>query len=156
MAIFQSISSEIDKPDYKIKIANFEVSNDHFGSEHQIYQLMGKIEEYLYSSFNVEDDILLFALELAKTNRRIVDGGFYRDGKKLIFLITTKNTNFKNPKIGTREINIAFKKKALSFSIIEIVEEEAEEVKGGKKKLPSKWKFEEKLTTRYNKFKHFI
>ena len=155
--IFKTVNSKIKKTAYDIDIKNIDLANGHWGSEKKIAAYLDIVENFLYEKDSFDRNMVLHALKLMKENRRIKDLAFYTipEENKLILLATTEVNKFKEFDTFSREMTIAFKKDKFTFSIVELLYKEADEIKAGTKKLPENWRLEERMTDRINKLKHY-
>jgi hypothetical protein len=155
--IFKTVNSKIEKTAYDIDIKNIDLANGHWGSEKKIAAYLDIVENFLYEKDSFDRNMVLHALKLMKENRRIKDLAFYTipEENKLILLATTEVNKFKEFDTFSREMTIAFKKDKFTFSIVELLYKEADEIKAGTKKLPENWRLEERMTDRINKLKHY-
>src|SRR5271166_5860566 len=155
--IFKTISSKLEKPNYDISINNIDCAYGHWGDENKIIAHMSKVEDFIYDSDKLDENVLSHCLGLVKANRRIKNIRFFRipDENKIICLALSEVHRFKKPEILSREMNITFKKKKFSFSIIELLEDEEKEMKKDGKAMPDSWQSDEKLNKRFDMLKNF-
>ena len=155
--IFKTVNTKIEKTAYEINIKNIDLATGHWGSEQKIAEYLDNIETFSYDKDSYNKNIILHALKLMKGNVRVKDIKFYRipEENKLILLVISNVAKFKDFNIFSREMSITFKKDKLAFAIIEILNDEAEQIKKGEKSIPENWKFDEQLTDRFNKLKHY-
>ena len=155
--IFKTVNQTINKTAYDINIKNIDLAAYHWGSERHIADYLDQIENMLPDKDNFNKNIVLHAIKLLKENHRVLDMKFYRvpDENKLILLTTTDVGKFKDPETFTREMSITFKHDKFSFSVIEILKKEGEEIKAGTKAIPANWVLDEALTSRWAKLKEY-
>lgn len=150
MALFKTINTTIDKENFTIKIANFDISGSHWHSEKLIASVLAKFEEATYDDHDFNNDLLNLARETAKLNHRITRSTFYsiKDSPNhLILAHIVKMPNFADLKRQPfdREARIDIKKKNRSLSIIDIPEETQELIERKKILLPETWVYETEL-----------
>lgn len=155
--IFKTINAKLEKSSYNAEIKNIDLASGHWGSEKKVFEYLDEIETFSYDKSSFDKKLVLHALKLLKENPRISDMKFYRvpEENRIILLCSTKVTKFKDVDIFQREMAIALKRDKLSFSIIEILPEESEQLKKGEKTIPESWKLDEQMTDRLNKLKHY-
>lgn len=155
--IFKTVNSKIEKNSYDIVIKNIDLASHHWGNEKRIAEYLDTIENLFFDKDTFDRKIVLHAIKLMKDNHRILDVKFYRvpEENHLILLATTAVPKFKEFDLFSREMSIHLKKEKFAFSIIELLEKEAEEIKEGKKTIPANWQFDERLTDRINKLKEY-
>lgn len=155
--IFKTINSKIEKHAYDIVIKNIDLASHHWGNEKRIADYLDTVETLFLEKDTFNRKIVLHAIKLMKENHRIMDVKFYRipEENRLILLATTAVPKFKEFETFSREMSIYFKKQPFAFSIIELLDNEAEEIKKGEKALPGNWQLDEQLTDRFNKLKEY-
>jgi hypothetical protein len=158
MNIYKTINAELNKSAYTIKISNIDASSNHWGMEKQIYDGLSSIEPYLYDKESFNKNMVLFALKAAKANNRIEDVKFYRipDENKIILLAITDVRKMKDVELFKREMNITFKKDNFSFSIIELLKKELEDLQANNQSFPSNWQIDQYLTDRFLKLRDYV
>ena len=155
--IFKTVNSSINKTTYEINIKNIDLAAHHWGSEKHIAAYLDEVETLYFNKETFDKKIVLHAISLMKANHRVLDVKFYRipEENKLILLTTSAVGKMKDFEMFSREMGITLKREKFAFSIVEILEKEAEEIKAGTKTVPANWVFEEKLTDRLNKLKAY-
>ena len=155
--IFKTVNSKLEKTSYDIEIKNIDLATGHWGSEKRMQEFLDIVENFTYDKETLDKNIVLHALKLLKANIRIKDVKFYRipEENKIILMAVTHVGKFKDFPTFSREMSITFKKDKFAFSIVEVLDEEFELVKKGEKTIPENWKFDEHLTDRINKLKHY-
>jgi hypothetical protein len=155
--IFKTVNAKIEKHAYDIVIKNIDLASHHWGNEKRIYEYLDTIETLLLEKETFNRKIVLHAIKLKKDNHRILDVKFYRipEENRLILLATTAVPKFKEFDTFSREMGIYFKREPFAFSIIELLDKEAEEIKKGEKAIPTNWQLDEQLTDRFNKLKEY-
>jgi hypothetical protein len=155
--IFKTVNSTINKTAYDINIKNIDLASHHWGSERHIAAYLDEVETLWLNKETFNKAIVLHAIGLMKANHRVQDVKFYRipEENKLILLATSAVGKMKDFETFSREMGITLKKEKFAFSVIEILEKEAEEIKAGTKTVPANWVFEEKLTDKVNKLKSY-
>lgn len=155
--IFKTVNATIEKGSYDIIIKNIDLASHHWGNEKRIAEYLDVVENLLFDKDTFNRQIVLHAIKLAKANHRVMDVKFYRipEENRLILLATTAVPKFKEFDTFSREMTINFKKEKFAFSIIELLDKEAEEIKKGEKAVPANWQFDEQLTDRFNKLKEY-
>jgi hypothetical protein len=155
--IFKTVNAKIEKTAYDIDIKNIDLATGHWGSEKKIVDFLDTVENFTYDKETLNKNLILHALKFMKGNLRVKDVKFYRipEENKIVLLAITNVPKFKEFETLSREMTISFKKDRFAFSIVELLSEELEEIKEGKKALPESWKADDQLTDRFNKLKHY-
>lgn len=155
--IFRTINHKIEKKSYDIELKNIDMASGHWGNEKTMTSYLDEIESFAYDKETFDKNLVIHALKLLKHNVRIEDVKFYRipEENKIILCAVTDVPKFKEFDTFTREMSILLKREKLSFSIVEVLHDENELIKKGEKIIPENWKFDEKLTARFEKLKHY-
>lgn len=155
--IFKTVNSKIEKTAYEIDIKNIDLATGHWGSEKKIVEFLDTVENFTYDKETLNKNLILHALKFMKGNLRVKDVKFFRipEENKIVLLAVSNVSKFKEFEPFSREMTISFKKDKFAFSIVELLTEEYDEVKEGKRTLPESWKIDDALTDRFNKLKHY-
>lgn len=159
MSTFYTISEKISTPSAEIDIENLDASLDHWKNSKYIIKISDTLELLIHGKANfdlVEQALLKFLLDLNKANARIEQVRFYTDKentKKIICLFVSDVTTFKPENLLKRSITFNFKKQDKIILFNDITTEEFKKLNENNSLLPATWQINEKLTSKFNKYK---
>jgi len=156
MSIFKPLNSKIEKSSYDITLQNLHVANDHWGNEKNIVPFLEEIEILSYDRENFDRALVKHCVSILDYNLRTQDMMFYRQGRNIILLTISDRRSFSEDEFLSRKLEINLKKQGFSFSVIELLKPEYEEVKAGTKALPEAWVLDEDLNRRLSRMKNFV
>lgn len=162
MSIFYTISEEIVKDCFDVKIENLDASNDHWGNSKYIIRLADALELILYNKPEFEmvaSDLIKYWLGIIKDNPRIQEIQVYADKKepnKLFCLLVSEMNSFKPENLLKRTITFNFKKQNKTVAFNEVTVSEFAKIKATNSLLPDNWQLNEALTNKLAKYKELF
>ena len=156
--IFKTVNATIEKKAYNVYIKNIDLAMGHWWGEKEIVNFFDEIETLLHNEDDFQKNFTMLVCDLVKYNRRIEDLKFFDvpEENRVVVCAFTKVKKFKEFDTFSREMSGFFKHQKKTFSIVEIIFEEWEEIKKGEKKFPENWKPNEYMQSKFDKLKDFI
>jgi hypothetical protein len=156
MSVFRTLNTKIEKSAYDITIQNLDVSSNHWGNEKDIIPFLEEIELLSYDRETFNKKLIRHCLGILEYNLRTEDMFFYKNGRNIVLLTIVDRRSFGDVEFLSRKLEINLKKQGFSFSMIELLKPEYEEVKKGTKALPETWILDEDLNKYLSKMKNFV